>query len=289
MNNFLKRFFIYQYERFPSLILIFTTYAVVSSTFTVVTGEFRLDRLTIIGITTGLFYTFHMRLFDEFKDFDHDLRYYPGRPVSRGLLTLSELRIITAFVVIVEFVINLFVPLKSLFFFTVAFLYSLLTKKEFFIRDWIRRHFFIYNVTHYLQTSLIVIYFYTLAGANLAQPTRLLWMHFIFTNLTLTLLEWARKMRVRSEENESRDTYSAQLGIVGSSIVLSVISISIFGIFYFIALETNTTGLVNMYGLIGLIIMVTSVLFYAFKQTKIASNSLQLVALIYFVLLHILV
>jgi 4-hydroxybenzoate polyprenyltransferase len=284
--NFLRRFFTYQNERFPFVVLIFTTYAVVSSSFTIVNGDFRWGKLAFIGFATGLLYTFHMRLFDEFKDLEHDKRYYPGRPVSRGLLTLEELRTLTLIVVAAEFLINLFAPLKALLFFGVAFLYSLLTRKEFFVRDWIREHFFVYNFTHYLQTALIIVYLYVLAGSHLSLSNKTLWIHFIFTNLTLTLLEWARKMRIRSEENESRDTYSARLGIRGSSIVFSLIFVSIFVLFYWLKMATGSAVL---YASGALVLIVLSTLFYSIKTTKISSNLLQLSSLIYFVLLHILV
>jgi 4-hydroxybenzoate polyprenyltransferase len=251
-----------------------------------VNGDFRWGKLAFIGFATGLLYTFHMRLFDEFKDFEHDKKYYPGRPVSRGLLSLAELWILTLIVVAAEFLLNLFAPIKALSFFGGAFIYSLLTRKEFFVRDWIREHFFVYNFTHYLQTALIIIYLYVLAGSNLSLENKTLWPHFLFTNLTLTLLEWARKMRVRSEENESRDTYSARLGIKGSSIIFSLIFISIFVLFYWLKIEA---GQIVLCASIGLALIVLSTLFYSIKTTKLSSNLLQLSSLIYFVLLHILV
>jgi 4-hydroxybenzoate polyprenyltransferase len=289
MKDFLKRFIKYQSERFPFLIIIFTTAAVIFSSFTIAVGEFNFGKTTVVAFITSLLFMFHIRLFDELKDFEHDLKYYPDRPVSRGLMSVNEIRNLSMCVIAIEILINVFDPIGILLLFIVALCYSLIARKEFFVRKWLREHFFTYNLAHYVQISLLLIYFYSLAGATLWPPSRLLIFHFFFTNFTLILLEWARKMRPSFEENESRDTYSARLGIVGVSFAFAAIGATTFLLFYAIKVTSGSAAFFMIYAWIALALLVATILVYAIKKTKASSNILQLSSLIFFVLLHFLV
>jgi len=289
MKDFLRRFIKYQNERFPFLIIIFTTAAVIFSSFTVATGGFSFGKTAVVAFITSLLFMFHIRLFDELKDFEHDLKYYPDRPVSRGLMSVSEIRNLAVCVIAIEILVNLLDPAAVLLLFFIALCYSLIARKEFFVRKWLREHFFTYNLVHYVQMSLLLIYFYSLAGATLWPPSRLLIFHFFFTNFTLILLEWARKMRPHSEENESRDTYSARLGIVGVSIAFAAIVAATFLSFYAIKITAGFAVFSMVYAWVALALLAVTILVYAIKKTKISSSVLQLSSLIFFVLLHFLV
>lgn len=289
MKDFLRRFIKYQNERFPFLIIIFTTAAVIFSSFTVAASEFSFGKASVIAFITSLLFMFHIRLFDELKDFEHDLKYYPDRPVSRGLMSIGEIRNLAVCVIAIEVLINLLDPVGVLLLFFIALCYSLIARKEFFVRKWLRDHFFTYNLVHYVQMSLLLIYFYSLAGATLWPPSRLLIFHFFFTNFTLILLEWARKMRPRFEENESRDTYSARLGIVGVSIAFAAIVATTFLFFYAIKIAGGSAAFSMIYAWLALALLTAAILVYAIKKTKISSSALQLSSLVFFVLLHFLV
>jgi len=47
-------------------------------------------------------------VFDEFKDYDHDLKNYPERPVPSGLIKLDELRFVGIIAIFAEILISMF-------------------------------------------------------------------------------------------------------------------------------------------------------------------------------------
>ncbi|MGD0976893.1 MAG: UbiA family prenyltransferase [Minisyncoccia bacterium] len=285
--SLVKRIIKYSNERFP-IILCLTTASVVFSSFVISTGKLvpEINTNFVVGFVTGLLYLFHIRLFDELKDFEHDSKYYPKRPVIRGLLSLNEIKNIAIVAILFEFIANLFVPTKVFLFFLILFAYSAVCRYEFFISDLLRRNFFVYNILHYFQMSLVVVYLYILAGVDLRHLDKLLILHFIFTNLTFTLIEWARKMRIISEENESKDTYSARLGIRGVSLVFLIMAASTFICFGFIKAMVGSFGHSMFLSILGFILVITATLLYAIKRTKLSTNALQISSIIFFVLLH---
>ena len=79
-RNFFKRFCEFQKERFQIEILIFTTTAVVLSSVAVSLpeGKFIFNFLTeiFVSIVTLLLFMFHIRVLDEYKDYDFDSKYH---------------------------------------------------------------------------------------------------------------------------------------------------------------------------------------------------------------------
>ena len=190
-------------------------------------------------------------------------------------MSIGEIRNLAVCVIVIEVLINLLDPVGVLLLFFIALCYSLIARKEFFVRKWLREHFFTYNLAHYVQMSLLLIYFYSLAGATLWPPSRLLIFHFFsFTNLTLILLEWARKMRPRFEENESRDTYSARLGIVGVSIAFAAIVATTFLFFYEYKITGGSAAFPRSnYAWLALALLTAAILVYAIKKIKFFKRS----------------
>ena len=94
--NFLKRFWIYQSERFPFFsygLMVFSFAFSAMSYSKILRGdtEFSIMAL-IIGTMTSFGYFFLLRLFDEFKDAEDDAKYRPYRAVPRGLISFKELK-----------------------------------------------------------------------------------------------------------------------------------------------------------------------------------------------------
>ena len=101
----MPRWIVYQRERFPvlahgALIAAFSIGAVCFSAqlraardgaaFSVRAGSL------VVAFVSCLLFFFQLRVADEFKDFDDDLRCRPYRPVPRGLVTLRELSVVAA-------------------------------------------------------------------------------------------------------------------------------------------------------------------------------------------------
>lgn len=180
----------------------------------------------LISFASLLLFLFHLRIFDEFKDFDHDRKFYPDRPVPKGLVTLTELQKVGLLVIGLELVLSLYKGATSAILYLVVLGYSLLMLKEFFVHEWLREHFTIYVTSHEILAIPLFYYIYSLnlsSFAKLLNPV--LFTHAIFQTAALFLLEVARKIRPKMLEIASRDTYTARYGISGASVLLIFLAI----------------------------------------------------------------
>lgn len=219
-NTFLSRLWQYQKERFPLVIIIFTSLAVTLSTYAVSEGE---TSMHIAAYLTTIFYMAHIRILDEFKDFQHDLEFYPERPLPRGLVSKRELWGLFFVLGVTEITLNVFLNTPTGFiFFLLAFSYTMLAGKEFFLRDWLRPHLLLYNAIHYFQLILLQLYLYATYW-----PMRkdLLIAHLGLSVLATLLIELARKMRPRGQDT-AQDTYSWRLGIGGANAIYIFITVA---------------------------------------------------------------
>ncbi len=169
-----------------------------------------------------------LRLFDEFKDFAHDMIHYPSRPVPRGLIALGELKAIIVYILCAELLIAASRGAAAGMIFAVALAYSFLMFKEFFVKDWLRNHFTVYIVSHEILAFPLFFYIFSLNGVKLADIGQgYYWLLALFFGCQIFLLEVARKTRAVELEVPSRDTYTAQYGIAGTAVLLICLSVSI--------------------------------------------------------------
>lgn len=209
--SLVRRFWIYQNERIPlaAMIIIAVTLALSVSRAAGYSGWSRVIAASAIIVL----YFLQIRLSDEPKDFEHDNQYYPTRPIQRGLITLKELSSINWFVMAGFFVAaaltgSLPVILLAIF----QQFYSFLTRKEFFIRDWLRKHFFIYQFSHYFQ---LLILDWLILSVLQVQPVSDKLLYFVFIFLLAAPIEASRTIG-GSDKIEADDRYSYKLGVNGA-------------------------------------------------------------------------
>lgn len=174
-----------------------------------------------------------LRLLDELKDLEHDRHFYPARPLPRGLVRPRELALIAAAVFLVEALLAASGGARSLGFFAVVMLYSLLTLNEFFVRNWLRKHFTVYVLSHELLVLPLCLYLYSLNGFTLLDLiTPYFWLLTGLIAGQLFLLEVMRKVRPKEIEVASADTYTARYGIVSACILAGslALGVAVFGI-----------------------------------------------------------
>lgn len=238
-NNICIRFYRYLIERFPPkdfipLSIVFAFTGGFAAQIYIGRDLHKISAL-LSGSLAFFLFLLRLRLFDEFKDFEHDVRYYPDRPVPRGLVTLKELTVLIFIVLGIEFFLAFLNGRLAMIFFLAAFSYSLLMFKEFFVNDWIRQHFSIYIVSHEILVFPLFFYLFVL---NSMPPEHLGKMYFwflaVFLGGQLFLLEVVRKIRPKELEVGSRDTYTAQYGIGGASALLVFLGLMIIGLDFYI-------------------------------------------------------
>lgn len=226
----LRKYYQYSKERFPlgQFIPLSVIFALSASfgTQTYIYGK--LGNFRTIFVTAAALFLFflRLRLFDEFKDAEHDAMHYPSRPVPRGLIKLQELRTVIWFLIAGELGISALGGRVSSFLFLASLLYSLLMWKEFFVRTWLREHFTLYVVSHELLVFPLFFYLYSLNGLTLEKTTHsYFWLLTLFLGAQLFLLEVTRKIRPKEMEQASRDTYTAQYGVrITTALVLAIAS-----------------------------------------------------------------
>lgn len=222
----LARLWTFQRERAPLYGVLIMATTTVGAAFTFSEQSWRHYFVAVVIISL---YLIQIRTADEKKDFEHDNKYHPNRPVQRGVVSLAELAVINKVSIIGQILLYAsFLDTRIFLLGLLSQAYAYLTRKEFFVREWIRQHFFIYYFSHYIQ---LVILFY--AMVNIVQPIgESQWSFVTLFMLCVIATEIGRKM-FAVEDDTIDDTYSAQLGHTGSAVALSGISFSIVATLYY--------------------------------------------------------
>jgi hypothetical protein len=210
-----------------------------------------------VAVVIIALYLIQIRTADEKKDFEHDNKYHPTRPVQRGVVTLGELAVINKLSILGQLLLyaSFFNPVILLLG-ILSQAYAFLTRKEFFVREWIRQHFYVYYFSHYIQ---LVILFY--AMVYIIQPVgESYWSFVLLFMLAVITTEIGRKM-FAVEDDTIDDTYSAQLGHKGSALALSVISLSVVAAAYYLV-QSNPVQILYM---IAPVLVLVGIVYFSYR------------------------
>ena len=291
-RNFFRRLYEFQKERLQLEVLIFTTSAVVLSSVAVSlpSGESMFSYLTeiIISFITLLLFMFHIRVLDEHKDYDFDSKYHKERPIQRGLISLKELLILDVLGLITIFLLNAFFQIRAILFLLIAFAYTLLAGNEFFMKKWIRKKFFLYNFLNLLQLLFLQFYLYSLIDPKFSFKEILLTVHFIFVLFNVGLLEFARKLKIKSQESEARDTYSSRLGMKKSVFIYTLIYLFVYGLFIYMIFNLNFSIYIFLTSLLFLNLIAISPIIYLSWNSQKSTLILQGITALFYISMHLL-
>lgn len=211
----------YQKERFPLvqnglLIVVFTCSAIAYSR--LCRGDISMVNWKdlMIGIFTNLTFFFVLRISDEFKDHKEDLLYRSYLPVPRGLVTLNELAIVGATLVVIQVSLILFVQIQMLLLFIGVWVYLYLMRYEFFVKAWLKEKQVLYVISHMAIIPIIDLYSSGLDWklSNSTLHLGILW----FVALSFCngiVLEVGRKIKAPEDEEIGVITYSKLFGTKG--------------------------------------------------------------------------
>ena len=267
-----RRFYAYQNERFPLVLLSLSLFPVTLSSAAVV------SKFTIMGIVLGfiasLAYIFHIRVNDEERDFEHDTAHHSTRPLQRGIITLNELKIINATAIFLVALIAILSGLEATFIALIMIIYSYFARHDFFYREKIRRHFFIYNLVHIIQILLLQIFVYAVI-ANRIQFTELLLAHFLFTLAGTAIFEFVRKLKIPGEDGTGMDTYTHHLGFNKSMTVYSVLILLNTILFFFISEMIRPGIMIWIYSSIAVMVVGCSIWVHWIKKVGATDKLMQ--------------
>lgn len=181
---------------------------------------------SLMGSVTLLCLFFHLRVFDDHKDYTDDCRYFPNRVLQQGVVTLHDLKILGGIAIATEFLLSALWSTAPLVSVLLAFCFSLLMFKEFFVKDWLKRHFLIYASTHMLIMPLFAIVIFSFATQRYPwEAPGWFWLYSFVGFFVAFNWEISRKIRAPEEEIDGVDSYTKIFGTYGAAYLVLLIRV----------------------------------------------------------------
>ena len=296
--NFLKKWYTYQKERFPILTFALYVFCIVFATFcfchyfgkinyeillkTVVffrePDPYSIDYLTMIPMFIVAFLQFLMvRIADEFKDYEEDCKYRPYRPVPRGLITLKELKVLFIICAIIQLIITLIYSRDSVILLLFVWEYFAIMSKDFFLKKFLDKHLLINVTFDEILLPILVLYLssYVYIDGNI-------WLLLLMSYIISWIVEVARKIRCKQEEEEGVKTYTAVFGIGGAIFILFILETIL------MLLQIMILGKKYLIIIIGVYILVNIInLLFINKKNKKSAKITELSANIYIIVAYL--
>lgn len=229
---FPRRLSAYLAERFPLLghgVLIAAYYSSNQFLARVLTEPGRpmhYDLSSLLGAVTLFCFFFHLRVFDEHKDYAEDCVHYPRRVLQSGLITLRDLKVLGGIAIALEVLLSAIRGPAALAGWALAFGFSLLMLKEFFARDWLKRRFLLYATSHMLLMPLLSLMVFSFATGRWPWQAPAWYWVYAWVGFFVTFnWEVSRKIRAPEDEIEGVDTYTRVFGTYGAAYVVLLIRV----------------------------------------------------------------
>ena len=299
--NFLIKWNTYQKERFPVLIyglyifcivfavFCFSSYMVpiAAETFleetnanTLLPVKFEYEYFKLIPMFIFAFLQFLMvRIVDEFKDFEEDSKYRPYRPVPRGLVTLKELKILFKVCVLIQFSISLAYNPDGLILLMGFWIFFALFCQDFFIKKFLDKHILITVLIDELLVAFLALYLSSFVGyVNI----KFLWPILLMTYIVSWIVEIARKVRCKEDEEEGVKTYTSVIGIGKTTTLLIVLETIL------MLLQLYILGTAYLPGIIALYVLTNIInLLFIKNNDKKSAKKVELFANIFIVIVYL--
>lgn len=260
----------YLSERFPLVpLLLYTTATMIG-----ISTSFPKPQWILIILLSIIYllFLFHLRVLDEFKDYEYDSIHHTQRPVQEGLITLSAIKTAGIINLFVLFLLSYRVSSFPVFIlFVLTLIYTGFMYKEFFIKDYLKKHIGQYLLSHQLVFIPLFWFFYSVLNISFWQLSKLINITaLIYSIIPIVLIEIGRKLKHRYNHKgeKTNDTYVYHWG-EGTSLRIFA-TIIFFSFLLYTYLESNI--------LISMIIFSSSVLIFigsfAFRKVVIKYSML---------------
>ena len=184
------------------------------------------DATTLLGAVTLFCFFFHLRVFDEHKDYAEDLVHYPQRVLQSGVVTLKDLKILGGIAIALELLLSALRGPGTAVAWLAAFGFSVLMLKEFFVRDWLKRHFLVYATSHLLVMPLLALLVFSFATGRWPREAPPWFWLYAWVGFFVTFnWEVSRKIRAPEDEIEGVETYTRIFGTYGAAYLVLLIRV----------------------------------------------------------------
>lgn len=289
-SPFVRRLRAYLDERFPLFghgVLIVAYYSsnqFLARTLTDPGRPMRYDLSSLAGAVTLFCFFFHLRVFDEHKDYADDCRYHPERVLQRGLVTLRDLRLLGGVAIALELALAAARGAAALVALLVALGFSLLMLREFFVGAWLKRHFLLYAGSHMLVMPLLSLLVFAFATGRFPwQAPPWFWVYSWVGFFVTCNWEISRKIRTPADEREGVDSYTRVFGTYGAAYVVLLVRVIDTGL---VALVGRHLGLPRSFyvALAALFVLCLAGFFdYRFRTTRGSARRMELYAGLYII------
>ena len=218
--NFFKKWYTYQKERFPVLVYGLYILCLTFATFFYNTKMLEIESnvgVFIVMFVVAFLQFLMVRIIDEFKDYDEDKKYRPYRPVPRGLIKLQELRVLFVICVVIQLALTLIVNPFSFIFLLVLWIVFILMTKGFFIKKVLDKHILLEVAFDEIMLPVMILYLASFIKIDMS----ILWRLLLLSYVVSWIIEIARKVRCKKDEEKGVKTYTAVFGIPKATILLS--------------------------------------------------------------------
>lgn len=252
--SYLKRFYIYQKERFPIIITLVATLAFTFSAISYSLLSRGLEGFVswedyFIAVFAAFTLFFLVRVFDEFKDKKEDAKFRKYLPVPRGLIKLTELRNLAIIIVVLQLTIIALFQTKMLPLYLIVLAFLCLMGVEFFIPKFLKPRQILYITSHMLIFPLLDLYSSGVDWALNGNSPHLGLLFFIAVSyMDGLLVEFGRKMKAPEDEEENVVSYTGMWGVKGA---VSVWMITLLTTLTLAIMTANYAG----YGLPAIVIL----------------------------------
>lgn len=174
----------------------------------------------LVAFVVAFFGFLHLRIADEFKDFEEDAKFRPYRPVPRGLVRLWELGWIWVGTASIQLAAALLLAPGLALILVGVWIYLAVMSREFFVRSWLKAHPVWYMASH--MAILPLIDFFATACdwyPAMGRPPEGLFLFVAASYANGFVIEVGRKIRAPEDEETGVETYSALWGRPGAAVV----------------------------------------------------------------------
>jgi len=172
-----------------------------------------------MGVLTQLLL---LRILDEFKDHAYDKEHHPDRVLQKGILKLSDLKILAVGAFLIQLFLNLKWGTVLNPWWLAMSLWTVLMTKEFFIGEWLRKRVFLYLVSHMIV--MVFLSYWILSFYAVSETLKFSVVSLIFAGSVL--YELSRKTR-GLDEDKRLDSYPKEIGFGANTVLLCLVSGSV--------------------------------------------------------------
>ena len=226
----IKRLYIYYKERFPFFERLILGWIVFAEIYFIVllnqgVTKFNIGIQEIIGGYTVFAFLLWLRVADDLKDYETDLKLFPDRPLPSGRTKKSDIVISCAILEAIALVLNYFF-MNNFIFCLILYGYGYLMSKWFFQKSKIQPSLPLALITHNPVQMIVNLYIISFTCIKYEIPAISLTTAMALFTLYFPALIWevSRKIKAPKDENDYT-TYSKLFGYKRATCFVLIITI----------------------------------------------------------------